>query len=164
MDGISWYFLRIGIPVLASVLSAIFNKAMSVGLFPRNWKIAVVAPIFKEGPNDDRSDKKSFSVLPVVSRLCEKTIFDKLRAYYDDNKFFYSNRSKFEPCTWFWRVYCRLVMTGTMTLTKDSLHLRYLLTWKELWYCRSCNSYSEASSMWSIGRGDELFKVILTRS
>ena len=82
-------------PVLAPVLSTIFNKSISEGLFPNNWKVARVAPIFKEGPTEDRSNYRPISVLPVVSRLFEKTIFNQLYAYFDDNKLFYSHQSGF---------------------------------------------------------------------
>ena len=95
-DGISsYFFLKIGMPVLAPVLSTIFNKSISEGLFPNNWKVARVSPIYKEGPTENRSNNRPISVLPVVSRLFEKTIFDQLYAYFDDNKLFYSHQSGF---------------------------------------------------------------------
>ena len=47
IDGISSYFLKIGISVLAPVLSTIFNRSISEGVFPNNWKVARVAPIYK---------------------------------------------------------------------------------------------------------------------
>ena len=34
-------------------------------------------------------------MLPVVSRLFEKTTFDQLNAYFDDNKLFFSHQSGF---------------------------------------------------------------------
>ena len=95
IDGISSYFLKIGMPVLAPVLSTIFNRSISEGVFPNNWKVARVAPIYKEGPTENRSNYRPISVLPVVSRLFEKTIFDQLYAYFDDNKLFYSHQSGF---------------------------------------------------------------------
>ena len=95
IDGISSYFLKIGMPVLAPVLSTIFNRSISEGIFPNNWKVARVAPIYKEGPTENRSNYRPVSVLPVVSRLFEKTIFDQLYAYFDDNKLFYSHQSGF---------------------------------------------------------------------
>ena len=86
IHGISSYFLKIGMSVLAPELSTIFNTSISEGLFPNNWKVARVAPIYKEGPAEDRSNYRPISVLPVVSRLFEKTAFDQLNDYFDDNK------------------------------------------------------------------------------
>ena len=34
-------------------------------------------------------------MIPVVSRLFEKTIFDQLNAYFEDNKLFFSHQSGF---------------------------------------------------------------------
>ena len=95
VDGISSYFLKMGMPVLTPVLSNIFNRSISEGVFPNNWKVARVAPIYKEGPADNRSNYRPISVLPVVSRLFEKTVFEQLYSYLDSNKLFYSNQSGF---------------------------------------------------------------------
>ena len=43
-----------GMPVLAPVLSNIFNTSISEYLFPSNWKVARVPPIYKEGATGDR--------------------------------------------------------------------------------------------------------------
>ena len=47
LDGISSYFLKAGMPVLASSLSAIFNNSLRQGVFPDCWKTAKIAPILK---------------------------------------------------------------------------------------------------------------------
>ena len=72
-----------------------YNKSISEGLFPNNWKVARVAPIYKEGPTENRSNYRPISVLPVASRPFEKTLFDQLYAYFEDNKLFYLHRSGF---------------------------------------------------------------------
>ena len=56
------------------------------GIFPNSWKIARVAPIFKSGSTEDRSNYRPISVVPVVSRLFEKLIYDQLYEYLDSNK------------------------------------------------------------------------------
>ena len=56
IDGISSYFLKIGMAVLAPELSTIFNRSISEGVFPNNWKVARVAPIYKGGPTENRSN------------------------------------------------------------------------------------------------------------
>ena len=72
VDGISSYFLKIGMHVLAPVLSTIFNISILEGVFPSNWKVARVAPIYKEGPTENRSNYRPISVFPVVSRLLRR--------------------------------------------------------------------------------------------
>ena len=52
LDLISSYFLKLGIPILASPLSQIFNIFMSQGIFSDDWKTARIAPVHKNGPTD----------------------------------------------------------------------------------------------------------------
>ena len=51
LDGISSYILKISGSVVSKGLANIFNISISTGTFPDSWKIAKVAPIFKEGIN-----------------------------------------------------------------------------------------------------------------
>ena len=48
IDDISSYFLKKGIPILAPTLSQILNLSLSTGTFSGPWKIARVAPTFRE--------------------------------------------------------------------------------------------------------------------
>ena len=95
IDGISCSFLKIAMPVLATSLCSIFNMSISRGCFPGNWKIARISPIYKDGSTEDRSNYRPFSVLPVVSRLFEKIVFDQVYSYFTENEFFYSDQSGF---------------------------------------------------------------------
>ena len=94
-DMISSFFLKTGIEILAASLIQLFNWSMSVGHFPDNWKTARVAPIFKKGSTQDKSNYRPISVLPVVSRLFEKLVFDQLYSYFNDNKLIFSDQSGF---------------------------------------------------------------------
>ena len=67
LDLISSYFLKLGMPILASPLSQLFNLSMSQGIFPDGWNITRVVPVHKSGPTDDQSNYRPISVLPVVA-------------------------------------------------------------------------------------------------
>ena len=95
VDGISSFFLKIGMPVLAPVLCDIFNWSLASGNFPQNWMIARVLPIYKDGNIEDRSNYRPISVLPIISRLFEKIIFDQMYKYFVANKLFFSDQSGF---------------------------------------------------------------------
>ena len=77
-DDISSYFLKIGMPILAPSLCQIFNLSLSKGTFLDSWKIACVKLIFKEGSTDSKRNYRPISVLPIVSRLFKKIIFNQL--------------------------------------------------------------------------------------
>ena len=78
VDNIASYFLKVAFPAISDSLHDIFNLSLSSGVFPDSWKVARVAPIFKEGQSDDRSNYRPISVLPAASRLLEKLLYDQL--------------------------------------------------------------------------------------
>ena len=78
IDGIANHFLKIALPFIGESLCNIFNLSIATGVFPDCWKIARVAPIFKSGKSDDRSSYRPISVLPFLSRVFEKLVFNQL--------------------------------------------------------------------------------------
>ena len=89
-DGIANYFLKIGLSVIAESLCDIFNLSVATGVFPDSWKIARVAPIFKSGQSYDRSNYRPISVLPFLSTVFEKLIYNQLYDYLDKNRLLFS--------------------------------------------------------------------------
>ena len=75
-DCITNHFLKIALPVIGESLCIIFYLTIAAGVFPDSWKTARVAPIFNSGQSDDRSIYKPISVLPFLSRVFEKLIFN----------------------------------------------------------------------------------------
>ena len=76
------------------------GKSLTNSTFSRHscsycWKIARVAPIFKNGPADESCIYRPISVLPVVSRLFEKLIYDQLYQYLDSNKLVFEKQSAY---------------------------------------------------------------------
>ena len=91
-DGIANHFLKIGLPVIAESLCDMFNLSIATGVFPDRWKIARVAPIFKRGQSNDRSNYRPMSVLPFPSRVFKKLIYNH---YLDNNRLLFSKQSGF---------------------------------------------------------------------
>ena len=94
-DNVSSYFLKISLPFITKSLSCIFNKSMLKGIFPAQWKIARVTPIFKEGDKNAKLNYRSISVLPVISRLFEKLVYNQLYEYMSTNGLIASYQSGF---------------------------------------------------------------------
>ena len=94
-DGISSYFLKLTMPYIEDSLVYLFNTSLETSQFPDPWKVARVSPIFKDGDKTERSNYRPISVLPVVSRLFEKLMFNQLYRYLNDNYFVNSNQSGF---------------------------------------------------------------------
>ena len=117
LDGISGYFLKVGMPVVASSLSTIFNNSLRRGVFPNCWKTARIAPILKDGPKNIKSNYSPISVLPTVSRLFEKVLYGQLYQHLDENKLIYLHQSGFRSLHS--RVTCLLKSTNDWYIDID---------------------------------------------
>ena len=95
IDNTSSFFIKAAAPFIAKHLAYIFNHSLYKGEFPNTWKIARVAPMYKEGSSDDRSTYRPISMLPVLSHQFEKLIYNQLYKYLDGHKFLYKHQSGF---------------------------------------------------------------------
>ena len=96
-DNISGYFLKLVFPLISKTLALIFNASIETSTFPDIWKVARVIPIYKEGEKSDKSNYRPISVLPVLSRIFEKLIYDQLYQYLDGSGFLTSDQCGFRP-------------------------------------------------------------------
>ena len=65
--------------LLKDSLSLIFNQSFKTGVFPNDWKNAKVSPLYKNsGKGNDRSNYRPISVIPVVAKVFERIIYDRL--------------------------------------------------------------------------------------
>ena len=78
------------------MLSTIFNKSISRGVFPKNLKIGEVCPIYKgKGSKSDPDNYRPITVLSVIARLFEKLVHEQLFLYFND--YLYKKQSGFRP-------------------------------------------------------------------
>ena len=80
-------------PFIEKSLADLLNTYIETSQFPDLWKFARVKPIFKEGDKADISNYRPISVLPVIARLFEKLIANKLYQHINNNGYFSSEQS-----------------------------------------------------------------------
>ena len=72
---------------------------LNMGVFPDLLKISKVIPIYKKRDDTIFSNYRSISLLPSISKIFEKVIFEQLASYLDRNnlihKYQYSFRKKY---------------------------------------------------------------------
>ncbi|PFX16008.1 RNA-directed DNA polymerase from mobile element jockey [Stylophora pistillata] len=95
IDGISARLLRIGMPAIAPCIARLINLSMSTGKFPTRWKTAKVTPLFKGGALSDPSNYRPISVLPVLSKIIERHMYNSLYAFLTEQNLIYSRQSGF---------------------------------------------------------------------
>ena len=87
LDGISANFLKDGAKVLALPLYNLVNLSIKQSLFPDQYNIAKLKPLFKKGSKNDPKNYKPISLLSAVSKIIEKTFHIQLQEYLYKNGF-----------------------------------------------------------------------------
>jgi hypothetical protein len=65
IDGISSRILTFSAAVISPSLTSIFNQSILTGIFPNDWKIARITPIFKSEAKDEMTNYRPISVISV---------------------------------------------------------------------------------------------------
>ena len=97
LDDISCRLLKEAAPIIAPHLTAIINKSIDTGIFPSCWKTAKVFPLHKSNDRRDPQNYRPISVLPAVSKVCERIIYDQLYCYLTKHKLLTKYQSGFRP-------------------------------------------------------------------
>ena len=81
LDSIPNKLLKMAASIVSPSLTRIFAKSIETGIFPDEWKLARVTPIFKKGKRDDPNNYRPISVIPTVAKIFEKCVCDQLSEY-----------------------------------------------------------------------------------
>ena len=95
LHGISVKLLKDTSDVIAQPLANIFNLSLQTGIFPDDWKIAKISPVFKEGNKTDCGNYRPISVISVVAKLFEGLVYNQLRTFISDNNILVKQQSGF---------------------------------------------------------------------
>ena len=85
LDGISSRLLREAADIVRS------------GVFPDKWKVAKVLPVYKDDIKSEASNYRPISILPIVSKIIEKIIFNQLYEYLTTNNLLSESQHGFRP-------------------------------------------------------------------
>ena len=94
-DGISQECLLLGQEALAAPLTVIINESIETGVFPKEWKEAIVVPILKKGDAKDPKNYRPVSCLAAASKVLEKIVCDQLTRFVETNKILPNNQHGF---------------------------------------------------------------------
>lgn len=95
IDGISCKVLKCVKILIAPKLTHAINICLQLGYFPDSLKIAKVSPILKSGKATDPGNYRPISVLPIVSKVFEKIIYNRLDIYLKSINFLYDKQYGF---------------------------------------------------------------------
>ena len=77
------------VSVIKLPITIIFNKSLSCGEFPDLMKIAKVIPLYKGGLRDIPDNYRPISLLPVISKVLERILYNSLVKHLQSNGILY---------------------------------------------------------------------------
>ena len=87
VDGISSILLKQLAPILCKPLTLILNQPLLTGIFPDKLKLAKVIPVHKRDDTRLTENYRPISILPSISKVFEKSVFDQIYIYFVQHKY-----------------------------------------------------------------------------
>ena len=87
--------LKDSFQAVSDKLTYLFNLSITQGIFPTQWKKALVIPIPKVGNPKTAENYRPISLLPLPGKLLEKVIHSQLSCYLEDNDLLSDNQFGF---------------------------------------------------------------------
>ena len=73
----------------------IFNKSLSSGSFPGDWKCVRVTPLFKQGERTDVNNYRPISVISVIAKVFERIVYNQLYGFLANEEIITKQQSGF---------------------------------------------------------------------
>ena len=78
IDNISSRIVKVSAPVITKQLTDICNHSIRNSSFPAIWKKARVTPLHKRNATDNPENYRPISILPLLSKIIEKHVYNSL--------------------------------------------------------------------------------------
>ena len=85
ITNISSRVLKDSFTIMISTFTYLLNCSFQTGIFPDDWKLANVIPLFKGGTHNNVSNFRPVSLLPLPSKIIEKILHHRLSTFIETN-------------------------------------------------------------------------------
>ena len=96
-DNISNKHLKNPKNVLTKQLTLLVNQCLHTGIYLSQLKLSRLKPLFKSGDQFRFSNYRPISLLPSLSKIFERVIFDELFSYFTNNNLLWLDKFVFRP-------------------------------------------------------------------
>ena len=92
LDNLDTYILKLTRNEIVPSVCHIVNLSLQANKFPNKWKVAKIIPLYKgKGCTQDPKNYRPVAVLPIMSKVMERLMFQQIVNYMDVNNFFNPN-------------------------------------------------------------------------
>ncbi|XP_044179151.1 uncharacterized protein LOC122960766 [Acropora millepora] len=86
LDKVTARVLKDSLPTTLSAIRNPVNTSFSSNTFARAWKLAEVIPLVKSGDAEEPSNTRPISLLPIMSKVCERAAHSQFTNVFDQNE------------------------------------------------------------------------------
>ncbi len=97
VDNMCVKLLKLSTDAIIAPLTYLINVSLASGTFPKSWKSARICPVFKGGNNSEPCNFRPISILPILSKIIERAVFDQLYPHLDSHSMLHEAQSGFRP-------------------------------------------------------------------
>ena len=96
-DDISVRMVKISDDSIKKPLSIIYKYCIKKGIYRNAWKKSNILPVHKKGDKQIVNNYRPVSLLPSFGKVFEKTLFNSIFEYLQENCFLCDKQSVFQP-------------------------------------------------------------------
>ena len=86
------------LPVIKRLFTVLYiNQCIHTGIYPDQLKLSRVKPLHKRGDKTQFGNYRPIALLPSLSKIFERVMFDQLLAYLSNNNLLCINQFGFRP-------------------------------------------------------------------
>ena len=71
---------------MEAILSSMYNESIRTGIVPRDWRDAIVTPLFKKGNRSETGNYRPISLTCIVCKVLESMVKRVIVEHLEDNK------------------------------------------------------------------------------
>ena len=94
-DGISKKIVKLLKNEFSKPLTGIINQMLKTGIFPDSFNTSKIVPLFKKGDHGLPTNYRPISLLPTISKVFERVIYDQMYLYFNNNNLLADEQFKF---------------------------------------------------------------------
>ena len=95
LDRVCSRILRVVAPVIAPSVTRILNLNIKSGIFPWQWKISRICPVYKKGNGSDKTNYRPIAILAILSKIIERHVYLNFYEYLSSRNLLYNLQSGF---------------------------------------------------------------------